>query len=282
MLLTFDSLPQSVRVFAKDLSKGKVPNVATLTQRMWDKTIQKLIIPADPKLWHWLKISVSAISSTISLDRAFESAENSLDILRMAISTARLHLPQHAIALNTDKNKAFPVVKRIEFSKYIYNPKHQELIDRLGNVYVKASSELERRIKNAIHFWRIADNNSPDYQKLFFYVAAIKNLILGGNDRDALRWKFSQKGAILLSDNPKKRLDLVKELKEMYHERSKVAHGRKSYYDFFLAMSSRSYLRTIIMKIMYLIDKHNLKTVARKEKKPDQSLDEYLDNMIYS
>jgi hypothetical protein len=281
-LFAFASLPPQVKGVAKNLSKGKVTSVQPSIQPVWEQIVQKLMIPTDPKVGHWLKISVSVISSTTSWERAFEYAEESLDILRMVISTARFHLPQHAIALDTHKNKAFPVAKGIQFSKYPYNPRHQKLIDRLNDVYVKAPTKLERRIKNAIHFLRIADNNSPDYQRILFYVAAIENLILGRNDRGALGLKFRQKGAILLADKPKKRLDLVIELKKMYKKRSETAHGGKSDYDFFLTTSSRHYLREIIMKIMHLIDKHKLRTVVRKEEKPGQSLDEYVDNIIYS
>lgn len=282
VLLTFDLLPKQVRTCAENLSKGKVPSVAPSTQKVWNQIIRTLTIPADPKAGHWLRISTSAISSVTSLESAFERAEESLDILRMAISTARFHLPIHAIALDKEKSKAFPVVKGVELNKYAYNQRHQSLIDELSVICIKPSSELEKRIKNAIHFYRIADNNSPDHHKLFFYVAAIEDLILGANDRDVLRWKFSEKGAILLSDKLKERLNLVTELRAMYGNRSKVAHGGEADYDFFLTASSRSYLRKIIVKLLILISKHNLKTVTQEKGKPNQSLDEYLNNIIYS
>lgn len=282
MLFTFDLLPKLVKDCAKSLSKGKVPSVAPSLQKIWSEIIPKLTIPADPKAGHWLKISVSAISSTRRLERAFEHAEESLDILRMAISTARFHIPRYAIALSTDKKTALPVAKGVELSKYVYNPRHQSLIDELSPICTKPSSELERRIKNAIRFYRIADNNSPDHHKLFFYIAAVDNLILGANDRDVLRWKFSEKGAILLSDKLKERLDLVKELRTIYDKRSTIAHGGEADYDFLLTTSSRSHFREIALKLMHLISKSNLRTVAQKKSQPSQSLDEYLNNIIYS
>jgi hypothetical protein len=281
-LFTFTSLPQEVRIAAESLSKGEVPNVAASIQRVWEQIVQKLVIPVNPNVGHWLKISISAISSTISLNRAFEYAEDSLDVLRLAISTAKFHLPQHAVALDIDKKVALPVAKGVEFSKYSYNPRHQELIDTMNDICVRGASDLEKRIKNAIHFYRIADNNSPDHQKIFFYVAAVENLVIGDDDRDVIRWKFGQKGALLLSGDPKERLELVRELRELYDERSHIAHGGKSEYDFFLTISSRDHLRAIILKMMNLTDKCNIKTVAKNEEKLGQSLDEYLDNIIYS
>jgi hypothetical protein len=281
-LLVFDSLPKEVKDCAESLSKGKVPSAGQSMQKMWNQIIQALTIPSDPKAGQWLKISVSAISSSTSLDRAFEYAEESLDILRMAISSARFHLPMHAIALDKDQSKAFPVAKGVEFSKYSYDPRHQNLIDGLNTICVKPSSDLEKRIKTALHFFRIADNNAPDYHKLFFYVAAIENLILGADDRDVLRWKFSEKGAVLLSDKLRERLAQAAELKAMYDSRSKIAHGGEADYDFLLTTSSRYCLRKTIIRLMTLINKNNLKTVARKNGKPNQSLDEYLDNIIYS
>jgi hypothetical protein len=67
------------------------------------------------------------------------------------------------------------------------------MIDRLNTICVKPTKDLEKRIKDAIHFLRIADNDSPDYQRLFFYTAAIEHLILGSKDEKVLHWKFSEK-----------------------------------------------------------------------------------------
>ena len=143
---------------------------------------------------------------------------------------------------------------------------------------------MEERIKNALHFYRIGDDHSPNYQKLFFYVAAIENMILGGNDRGVLRWKFSEKGAILLADNRKKRLDLAEELKKLYDERSNIAHGGKSDYNFVMTTSARRYVYNVIVRILNLIDTCGLQRVSPKnrKKKTGKSLDEYADNIIYS
>lgn len=279
LLLKFNSLPQPVKDLAKDLSRGKAARITSQT-RIWEEIFPKLLIPIDPKLGHWLKTSVSAVSSSISTDRGFESAENSLDILRIAISTARFHLPQYAIGLDSQTNKAFHVAKGIEFNKYTYNPKHQKLIDRLSSIYVKTPSELERRIQDAIHFLRIADNNSPDYQRLFFYVAAIERMIL--TSKPPLTHKFAERGAILLRHRRKKRLKMFRDLKKLYGKRSSIAHGRSPKYDFYMTTDARRYVRCIIKRLLYLIDTYQLKTVSKKEKKLDKSLTKYIRNIIYS
>ena len=59
----------------------------------------------------------------------------------------------------------------------------------------------------------------------------------------------------------------------MYDSRSTIAHGGEADYDFSLTTVSRDYLRKIIIKLMILISKHNLKTVKQKKEKPNQSLD---------
>lgn len=282
LLLPFNQLPNQVQNCAQNLSKGIVPNTSKSFQKMWSQILKTLTIPADPKTGHWLKISVSGISSIKNLDRAFEHAEESLDILRMAVSTARFHLPRFAIAINLDTNRAYPVARGVEISRYPYNKRHQSIIDLLNSIYRNPSSELHNRIKNAIQLYRIADNNSPNHHKIFFYIAAIEHLILGSNDRDVLRWKLSEKGAILLSNNLGKRLSLTKELKKMYDNRSKIAHGGEADYDFFLTTSSRYHMRKIVMELMNLIKTQGLKTITKKGNKPRQSLDEYLDDIIYS
>lgn len=282
-LLDFDSLPQQVKKCVENLAKGKVMSESPATEKVWKQIIPKLVIPENSQVGHWLKVPVSSISWTKRMDRAFEHAEESLDILRIAISTARFHLPQYAIAYDKENNEAYPVVKGVEFSRYPYDKHHQGLIDILNNLLLaNTNSDLKKRIKNAFYFYRIAGNNAPKHQKIFFYVAAIENLILGGNDRGVLRWKFSEKGAILLSNDREKRLKKVKELKALYDERSQIAHGSTSEYDFFLTNSSRSYLRQIIFKLIKLINTHNLETVSANEEKPNQSLDEYVNNIIFS
>jgi len=278
VLLNFASLPKPVKMYAKNLSEGKITDNKKEKQKILEMIISKIIIPADPNIGHWLKISTSAISYTIRTDNAFRCAEESLDILRIATPTARVRLPQYAIA---NEKKAFLTAISIEFHKYFYHPRKQKLIDRLNNLCVKPSSKLEERIKNALHFCRIGDNHSPNYQRLFYYVAAIENMILGGNDRDVLRWKFSEKGAILLTNNRKERLDLAKELKKLYDERSNIAHGGKSDYHFFMTTSTRRYSCSIIMNILHLADTYGLQTVTQKNK-TGKSLDEYVNNIIYT
>jgi hypothetical protein len=271
-----------VKSAAISLSKREIGGISPSTQNVWKEIFEKLVIPADPNLGHWLKISCSSISESVGSDRAFEYAEESLDILRVAVSQARFQSPQYAIARNTNKNAASPTIKGIRFSKYLYSPRHQNIIDRLNAMYAKPSSDIEIRIKDAIHFLRIADNNSPNYQRLFFYAAAIERLILGDDDRGALGKRFSQKGAILLSNDLTERLELKKTLKIIYNRRSDIAHGEKPDYDYFLTTSCKDYLITILTKMIRLIDTYDLRTIARKNGKTGESLDEYLDIILYS
>lgn len=283
-LLTFDSLPQPVKTFAESLSNGKIIGVKQKTEKILKEIVKKIVIPSDPHVGYWLKITTSAISYIIQSTNAFESAEESLDILRIATPTSRVHLPQYAIGINTGESKAFLATAAVEFSRYPYHPRMDKLIDRLSDICVKPSSELEKRIKNALHFYRIGDNFSPNHPKIFFYVASIEHLILGRNDRDVLRWKFSEKGAILLADDSKERLGLSNELKGLYDKRSIIVHGGKFEYDFFGTTSARRHLHNIIMKILHLIDTCGLQRVAPKDKKKKagEALDEYVENIIYS
>ncbi len=281
MLLTFDSLPRQVNSFAEDLAKGEITNFDPNREQAYKDMIKKIVIPADPRIGYWLKIITYAISSIIRFHNAFEFAEESLDILRITVHTTSICSPQYAIGLTQTQNKAF-LAGTLKVSTCPYEARDQPLIDRLNEICVKPSSDLEKRIKNALHFFRIGDNFSPDYQKVFFYVAAIENLILGDDDRDVLRWKFSEKGAILLGGDLKRRLELSTELKKLYDTRSRIAHGGASEYDFLKTTKSRRHLHSLIMNLLYLIDNQGLRTVFPKGRKMGTSLDEYLSNIIYS
>jgi hypothetical protein len=280
VLLTFVSLPQSVKVFAENIAKGKIVNEKPERERLLTKIINKIVIPPDPHIGHWLKITTSSISYTIRFHNAFEFADESIDILRIATPTARVRLPQYAIGMNINENKAFLATAAVTFSRYPYPPRKQKLIDRLNGICVKPSSDLEERIKNALHFYRIGDYHSPNHQKLFFYVAAIEHLIISG--KTDLTHKFSEKGAILLANKVKERLDLAEELKDLYKKRSKIAHGGKTKYDFFMTTDCRRHAHHVILKLLHLIDTYNLKKVSPKKKKTGDSLDEHLEKIIYS
>lgn len=156
------------------------------------------------------------------------------------------------------------------------------MIDRLNSLCVRPCSELEKRVVNALHFYRIGRNHSPQEQEIFYYVAAIENLIIGENDRDVLRWKFSERGAFLLEDNLSRRLEMVTKLKRLYDARSTIAHGNVSQGDAKIIAPTRDYLRRIIMKILELIDERGLQSVSPSTTKDGSSLDEYVDQVKYS
>jgi len=279
-LLSSKALPEPVRVFAEHLARGEIMESDPHMKRLLEEGISKIIIPSDPHVGHWLRIITSAVSSVILLHRAFELAEESIDILRIATPTTRILLPKYAIGLDTDKDKAF-LAGTVEFARCPYHLRKQPLIDRLNEICANPSSDLEKRIKNALHFMRIGDIFSPDYQRIFYYVAAIENLVLGSNDRDVLRWKFSEKGSILLTHDVKRRIALSRRLRKLYDARSKIAHGEETEYDFHLTTESRNHLANLITKILFLIDSEGIGTVSPKARKRGSSLDEYLDNIIY-
>ena len=282
VLLKFNSLPQPVKTFAENLSKGEIisngPKDAYT--RILKEVIKKITVPSDPNIGCWLKLTASAVSSNIRSGNASKMAEESLDILRIVTPTARIHLPQYAVAMNTNENKAFLTATDVEFNRCPYASRKDELIDRLSDICTSPSSDLEKRVKDALHFFRIGEIYSPDYQKLFFYVAGIERLILG--DNKDLTHKFCERGALLLSEDLKKRLELSEELKHIYEKRSCIAHGENPKYDFFETTNANFYLRSVIMKIIELIDIKNLQTVLPRKKKMGTSLDEYLDKIIYS
>ncbi len=249
---------------------------------MLKDAIGRKVIPPNPHDGSWLRITTTAVSSTIRYNDAFEHAEESLDILRIATPTARIHSPQYAIGFS-ENNKAFLAIT-LTFSRYPYSsidrPLKKKLIERLNKICFKPSSDLEKRIKDALHFHRIGEIHSPKQQKLFYYVAAIERLILG--PKMNLTHKFRERGAILLTDDPKERLELSDKLKEMYRKRSIIAHGEKTEYGIFLTSSSRSYVHRIVLKVLSLMDKEGLKTVSPKGEKVGKSLEEYVDKIVYS
>ena len=208
---------------------------------------------------------------------AFNFAEESLDILRIVTPTSRLSLPQFAIQHRPLGQSAF-IACIISWGRYPYAPRKEQLIKRLTEICVKPKTDLEKRIKDALHFFRIAEYHSPNHQKVFFYVAAIERLILSGET--SLTHKFRERGSILLENDVERRLECSEKLKALYSRRSAIAHGEKTDYDFYLTQTGKSYLYELIMKMLYLIDKEKLQKVGSNRK--GDSLEEYLDRIIFS
>jgi hypothetical protein len=280
-LLNFDSLPSAIKDFAAGLTKGRVGKVRTELERVQTVYLQEISIPINPHNGCWLEISKSGISSFIMLNKALQAAEESLDILRILRPHIRIPLPQYAISKNAGDRKASFEALKIGLYKYHFDQGEQKLIARLNNLVVSSRSDLEKRVLNALHFYRIGRNFSPEDQELFYYVAAIENLVIGKDDRDVLRWKFSEKAAFLLEDDMSGRLEMATKLKNLYDSRSRIAHGSEALGETRNVLLARECLVKIIIKILELIDKRGLQSVSPLATK-NSSLDEYIDQIKYS
>lgn len=97
-----------------------------------------------------------------------------------------------------------------------------------------------------------------------------------------LRWKFSEKGAILLEKSVRDRINRSKELKDLYDKRSMIAHGGKSEYDFHATLDAERCFYNIFMKIMKLTESNGLKRLSKKNTIDEESLDGFIEKIIYS
>ena len=280
-LRSFDSLPRTVRDFATGLTEGKVGRVRTEQERVKTIYLDEMSIPRNPRSGCWFEISNSGISGFIQLNKAIQAADESLDILRILRPHIRIPLPQYIISKNTEDRTASFEALNIELYKYHFDEEEQKLIDRLNDLVVNPRCDLEKRILNALHFYRIGRNFSPEDQEVFFYVAAIEKLVIGNNDRDVLKWKFSEKAAFLLEDDLNGRMEIVSKLKDLYDARSTIAHGGMSQEVTRSIPIARDYLFRIIKTILELIDKRGLQSVSSNGAK-DNTLDKYIDQIKYS
>jgi len=280
-LRDFDSLPAAVRDLAVGLIKGRVGKVRTEQERVQTVYLQEMSVPRNPNAGCWLEMRKSGISSFIVFERALQAAEESLDILRILRPHIRITLPQYAISRNSDERKASFEPLKIELYRYHFDQEEQKSIDRLSNLVINPRSDLEKRILNALHFYRIGRNFSPEDQELFYYVAAIENLVIGKDDRDVLRWKIPEKAAFLLEGDLSRRLEVVAKLRNLYDARSTIAHGSMSHVEPRNVQLAREYLIRIITEVLELIDKRDLKSVSPIATK-NSSLDEYIDQIKYS
>jgi hypothetical protein len=86
----------------------------------------------------------------------------------------------------------------------------------------------------------------------------------------------------LLEEDVNERIKLFDDLGRLYRKRSQIAHGERTEYDFNLTNDSRRYLTRLAFRILNLIDANNLRTVSRKKDKVGESLQEYVEKLIFS
>lgn len=281
-LTDYEMLPLKVREYARKIYTGEFSFDDSLISKAFGLHIHDNVAISDPTKGRWLAIQTSSITYRIRQEDAFNKAEESLDLLRLINSPYKLTTLQYALVLDEIDDKIYPASVPLTGLRYDYDADIEKDLNILNELCINTKNDLQHRIKNALYLKRIADNDSPDHLKILFYVAAIENLILGDNERDVLRWKFSQKGALILDDDPLKRQQISTELKHLYDLRSKIAHGGKIKYDFYKTNDAERYLRILIGRIIYLMNKENIYMISKKGKKNGKSLNEYIDKIIYS
>ena len=234
-------------------------------------------MPKDPNVGYWLKVSESGMGNFIIQQKALQKAEASVDILRILRPHIKLTLPQYVISkISSERTVSFTPLG-VELDIYHFDKVEQELIDRLSKLVVNPSCDLEKRILNALHFYRIGRNFSSEDQELF-YVAAIENLLIS-REKNVLRWKFSEKAAFLLSDDLAGRLETVKTFKTLYDDRSAIAHGNMPQCKPPETRQARDSLLLLIEKILKLMKERHLTKVSSAD---NVSLDSYIDEIKYA
>jgi len=282
-IIKFDDLPELVqdRVKLAHAEKGII-NDDWIKTMMESWIAEQTIMSADPEQGYWIEIISKAISPSMLNNKAYSQIEDSLDILRF-IKRLSLRSPTIAFKFDPQENVSEPIIRSIKFTRWDYEEEYSHQIEKLSESCCKKKrTDIEQRLWDALLYYRIGKLNSPDHQKLFFYIAAIEHLILGTNDRQVLRWKFSEKGAILLADSIQERILKSKELKDLYDKRSKIAHGSKSEYDFHATLDAERSFSYIFMKILSLIEINGIKRLSKKGLIDKESLDGFIEQIIYS
>ena len=278
-LISFEVLPEPVKEFARSLARREITHPKPHVERILKEEVKRMIIPDDPGMGCWLEIPV--LSVRVSIEQLFKLAEESLDILRIVVPTSKIDSLRYSIGLD-EQNNAF-LVTTIKWHKYHYSvieQHNEEEIRRLNKICVKPTTDLEKRVKDALLFFRIGENSSSKHQELFYYAAGIERLIL--TSQPPLTHKFRERGAIILGNNLDERQKISEEMKKIYTKRSEIAHGASTEYDYSLTFTCKFYLSRIISKITNLIETAGLKTVKTPKVKKNTSLQEYVEKTIYS
>jgi hypothetical protein len=99
-------------------------------------------------------------------------------------------------------------------------------LDQLGSILAKdakSRSDLEKRIINAITWIGTGTHSGSDCNKLFMFVIALECLLIKRKE-EGKSSPIAERCAFLLSDKPDRRIQIDKEVKDLYNTRSEIVH----------------------------------------------------------
>jgi hypothetical protein len=276
-LLGWNSIPDSVKEFSQSLMVEKKAPFDIFTDEDWEQLSQDNKVQfRSPQQGMWLKVLTEGYSEHYMASAALKVAESSLDILRFALTSREIDLINYGIAYDPTSEIAH-YAGSISMSSLIEYDKFVDIEVNALNKICEKPSRMESRIAQALKLIRIGDLIVEDSNKIFYYTAAIEKLIL--DNEPELKFKFSTRGALLLSKTKKARESNFQLLKQIYNQRSNVAHGSENEYNYFLTLESRNLARIAIREILLLIDSQGITDVYNNNK--TKSLAHYLENMMW-
>jgi len=278
----WDSLPEEVK---NEFNRVMVLNQSpypVIDDETWKRlSAENKLIFNSPHTGQWLEIQIEGVFGPNMQNEAFRQAELSMDILRVVLFSGIVE-PFSYTVIYDPKSHNVNIGVKISFTggvDYFGDVKergYDENINRL-NKLVEKPSKIEKRIIQALKFLRIGDYISEDQNRIFYYAAGIEKMIL--DNEPEISHKFSLRGSFLLGNNSKERRLIFNDLKDIYRKRSGVAHGSIIEYDYRLTLKANRYIKGMILKLLKIIDEHNIIDVKKDREK--NTLVNYIEQKIF-
>jgi hypothetical protein len=271
-----DYNPSSVQNYSLSLMVEKKP-VFDLSENDWELLSQeKSIIFRSPQKGMWFSVSVEGFSGHYMAKNAFNVAETSLDILRFVLGNRKLNHIDYGITYDPSTDYvqyagSISMTSQIEYDNSM--DKEIELFTEL----LKSPNKMEKRILQALKLIRIGDLFAEDSNKIFYFTAALEKLIL--DNRPEIKHKFSTRGAFLLSKSNNAREYTFDILKQIYDQRSTVAHGSENEYNYNLTNESKALARLAVREILSLMRSQGIVDVYHKD--TTKSLSHYIESKMW-
>jgi hypothetical protein len=260
----------------------------------------------------FIHFSIQALGPHKSIEKAIKAVKQSLSIFRLTyLYSSNPYFPE-AIAspfkyVGRRGDRILSISYGFNGIIFYRNESYDKMISDLSKLVNKiGTTEIEKRIINALDFFGMIENVTSLRMKFLLVVFALEGLILSGDDKDySLRKKLPEKIAFLILEPSNwesnihylgmpidrsiiksiadVRLSIATKLEKVYDKRSAFAHPRSkkaediSIYDFDFVSKT---LRLVVCKLIELnqggvthIDKDNLLDI--------KSLNGYLERLKF-
>ncbi|NWG36125.1 HEPN domain-containing protein [Nitrososphaera sp.] len=274
--LAFEKLPQKVQeIFLKDWDSEYTLQGSGMSK-------EHFIVLHKESLF--LSCNLKANGQGGATTKARMQCEQALDLLRIVHGTSfKINDFCFVVDKSSEVFHRLPIMELLEEkASVLYSSGSDSFICTLNDIMIAQSpTELEQKIKNAVHLFAVATSVSYPEVKFVILCSAMEAMLLSSGDKDYLGWKLAERAAFLLEPKAK-RESTAKEVADLYNMRSRFVHQDAK--DEPITSADYSSIENVMLNVLLRLIEMRKRGYTRvsKCKNAQLSIADYVDMVKYS